>query len=237
MPELAIDGISWSLLLAAGTIGVLHTTLGPDHYLPFVMLARARGWKPWRTAMVTITCGAGHVLSSLALGAVGVAVGLSRTRLAGVEAGRGTVAAWLLVGFGVAYAVWGVRRAVRRVQGLEPHTHGGHVHLHRRGDRPHAHAQAHGGSTFWALFIVFVLGPCEPLIPLVVVPASQGRWTLAGAIALVFGLTTVATMVALTLIPLLGLRRLDLGPLERWSHALAGAVIALSGMAVLWLGL
>ena len=32
-----------------------------------------------------------------------------------------------------------------------------------------------GNTTFWALFIVFVLGPCEPLIPLFMVPACHER--------------------------------------------------------------
>jgi sulfite exporter TauE/SafE len=234
---LQIDGVSWSLLLAAAAIGLLHTALGPDHYLPFLMLARARGWSRWRAAWITAACGAGHVLSSLALGAVGVSVGLTVSRLRDIEEGRGSLAAWLLVGFGVAYGAWGVRKAVRRVRGLEPHAHGPRVHLHGHGDRPHEHPERDGSSTFWALFLVFVLGPCEPLIPLVVVPASGGRWLLAGMVALAFGATTVVTMVGLTLLPLVGLKHLDLGPLERWSHAAAGAVIACSGLAALWFSL
>jgi len=38
--------MSWSLLAAAFGVGVVHTLLGPDHYLPFIMLARARAFTP-----------------------------------------------------------------------------------------------------------------------------------------------------------------------------------------------
>ena len=31
------------LAVTAASIGVVHTLVGPDHYLPFVVLAQARG--------------------------------------------------------------------------------------------------------------------------------------------------------------------------------------------------
>jgi len=34
-----------SLLLgAAATLGFFHTVFGPDHYVPFIVMARARQW-------------------------------------------------------------------------------------------------------------------------------------------------------------------------------------------------
>jgi len=230
------DALSWSLLAAAIPVGLIHTALGPDHYLPFVMLARARGWSHGRTAWITGVCGTGHVLASLLLAGACTALGLSLARLETIDLGRGALAAWLLVAFGVAYGTWGARKALRVSRGLEPHAHGHRVHLHRRGDQPHAHAGPKVTPTFWTLFVVFVLGPCEPLIPLVMLPAARGRWLTAAGVALVFGLTTVVTMVGLTLLQVAGLKRLDFGPLERWSHALSGAIIAASGLAVIWLG-
>ena len=32
------------LALTAAAIAFVHTLLGPDHYLPFVAMAKARGW-------------------------------------------------------------------------------------------------------------------------------------------------------------------------------------------------
>jgi hypothetical protein len=234
------DGLSWSVLLAAAGVALAHTLLGPDHYLPFVMLARARGWSVRRTAAITVACGAGHVASSLLLGGLGILLGAAASRLDAVERARGDLAAWLLVAFGLAYAIWGLRQGVRRSRGLEPHHHGGgEPHIHVGSLRPHVHAP--GGErrrpVFWALFIVFILGPCEPLIPLVILPASRGRWGLALATALLFGLLTVSAMLALTLAGVAGLRRLRFCGLERWADTLAGATVAASGLAMVGLGL
>jgi len=221
-------GISWSLLAAAFGVGMVHTLLGPDHYLPFIMLAKARGWSRLRTVLVTTACGVGHVASSVALGGLGVVFGVAVGRLETVEAGRGSIAAWAIVVFGTAYALWGLRHALRSRTGLEAHVHGDDVHIHSHGLTPHGHEHHRVGTntTFWALFIIFVLGPCEPLIPLFALPASQGRWDVA-----------VLTAVGATLAGYEGLKFVRLGPLERWSHVVAGCVIAAAGLSVIYLGL
>lgn len=233
-----MDAFSWGLLGSVVIVAAAHTAVGPDHYLPFIMLARARRWSMARTLMVTALCGLGHVGSSLFLGGVGLLVGLGVSRLELVETGRGSLAAWGLVAFGGAYALWGLRRALRSRKGLLPHDHRGHVHIHRHGAAAHEHGQGDSSSTsFWMLFLIFVLGPCEPLIPLFILPASEGRWGLAITAGLVFSLVTVLAMLALVALAYAGARRLPLGPLERWSHALAGGTIAASGLAILYLGL
>lgn len=233
-----MDTLSLNLLTAAAALALTHTVLGPDHTLPFVMLAQARGWSRGRILAVTFLCGVGHVASSVVLGAVGLALGWGAARISGVEELRGGLAAWALVTFGAAYGLWGIRHAIRSRRSLLPHAHHGHVHLHDHGVQGHEHASPdRSRTTFWALFVVFVLGPCEPLIPLFVLPASRGRWDLAVATALVFSLVTVATMVVLVAVAHAGVRRIPLAPLERWSHAVAGGVIAASGLAVIFLGL
>lgn len=232
------EGAGFSLLAAAGGVALAHTLLGPDHYLPFIMIARARRWSRARAVAVTAICGIGHVVSSLALGALGLLAGVAVGSLERIEQGRGSLASWALVAFGLAYAAWGARRAVRRARGLEPHEHDGHVHLHSRGDRPHRHDHSwRGDAGFWALLTVFVLGPCEPLIPLFVLPASRGRWDWALGAAVVFGVVTVATMVAATAAGLAGLKPLRSKGLERWRHVIAGGMIAASGGAILLFGL
>ena len=53
------------MIAAAATLALVHTLLGPDHYLPFVALARARGWTARKTAAVTALCGVGHVAGAV----------------------------------------------------------------------------------------------------------------------------------------------------------------------------
>jgi len=233
------SGMSLSLLAAAFGVGLVHTLLGPDHYLPFIMLAKARGWSRTRTVVVTAACGVGHIASSVLLGGLGIVFGLAIARVETLESGRGPIAAWALVAFGVAYALWGLRHALRKKKGLEAHVHGDDVHIHSHGLSPHGHDHRKVGAntSFWALFIIFVLGPCEPLIPLFALPASQGRWDVAVLTAVVFGVATLVSMVGATLAGYEGLKLVHLGPLERWSHVVAGCVIAAAGLSVIYLGL
>jgi len=235
-----MDGstLSFSLLAAAVGVAFIHTILGPDHYLPFIMLSRARRWSLPKTMGITLLCGIGHVGSSILLGGIGAVAGVAIAHLEVMEGIRGDLAAWVLVAFGLAYMLWGIRIAVRQKRGLEVHSHCGHVHIHSHGGHAHEHGEeGEGRTTFWALFIVFVLGPCEPLIPLFMVPASRGEWMTAAAVGAVFGIITVAAMLLLVALGWRGLARLRLGALERWAHALAGGTLAAAGLSVIFLGL
>lgn len=207
-----------SLLLAtAASIGVVHTLLGPDHYVPFAALSAARGWSTRRTLALTAACGVGHVLGSLVLGAAGVLLGASLADLVGVEGLRGEVAAWLLLGIGAAYLVWGVAGARRG-------------HAHPRGDG------AGRDLAPWALFIVFVFGPCEALIPLLMVPAIEHRWLALGAVAAVFAGTTIATMLLAVWLLRRGVAGVGAASWARYGHPAAGAAICACALAMLVLG-
>lgn len=225
------------LAATAVSIGLIHTVIGPDHYLPFLAMSGSRRWTLRRTLAITAVCGVGHVLGSLALGAAGIALGWAVIGLERFEVWRGEVAAWLLLGFGLAYTLWGVRQATRN----RPHSH---WHGHSDGtihDHEHRHAGAHAhphatagkaGITPWVLFTIFVFGPCEPLIPVLMYPAAQGSWWGVALVAGLFGLATLATMLVMVTLGYLGLSRLSLGRLERYSHALAGLALVVCGLAI-----
>lgn len=230
------------LLVTAATVGFVHTVLGPDHYLPFVMMSRAGRWSLLRTAVITVLCGIGHVLGSVALGLVGVILGISMAKLEFIEGVRGDFAAWGLVLFGVVYGAWGLRKAYRNRPHTHWHTHSeevvhSHEHIHEH-EHVHVHQHADAPSlTPWILFTVFVFGPCEPLIPLLMYPAAQQSWMGLFLVTGVFAVTTISTMLAVVLLSTAGVRLLPLGRMERATHALAGGSIALCGLAILFLGL
>ena len=224
------------LMGAAATLGLVHTILGPDHYLPFIALSRARRWSAGKTAAITALCGLGHVVGSVVLGLVGIAAGVTLNRLEFIEGARGEIAAWLLVAFGLMYGTWGVVQAVRN----RPHTHrhahaDGTLHAHEHNHK-HAHAHVHEQSarraTAWTLFVVFVLGPCEPLIPLLMFPSVALGPAATAIVAAVFGLVTIATMTAVVMLSSFGLRLLPSQKAGRYGHAVAGAVITLCGIAI-----
>src|SRR5512139_214609 len=98
------------LLITAASLGFFHTLFGPDHYLPFISMSWARKWSLKKTTFITFLCGIGHIAGSVALGMIGVAMGIAVNKLEWIESSRGNLAAWLLIGFGLAYFAWGMRR-------------------------------------------------------------------------------------------------------------------------------
>ena len=231
------------LTITAASIGFFHTLLGPDHYLPFIMMSKARSWSRRKTFSITTLCGIGHILGSVLLGMIGIAMGFAVTRLEGIESVRGEIAAWSLIAFGLVYFAWGLRRAMKN----QPHSHT-HVHIDglehehehtHTDDHTHAHTKASDKkkTTPWVLFVIFVLGPCEPLIPILMYPAAQNSAGGVMIVAAVFGIVTVSTMLAIVMAGFYGFSFLPLKKVEKFTHAIAGGTIALSGMAIVFLGL
>lgn len=230
------------LLLSTAGVAAVHTLAGPDHYLPFVVMGRARRWSVRRLVLWTSLCGLGHVGSSVALAVAAVIFGYGLERVQWIEEFRGHLAGWAMIAFGAVYLAWGLKRALR---GRE------HVHAHGHEDgKMHLHGHAHGSGhlhlheaeagfriTPWILFTIFVLGPCEPMIPLVMYPAAQGGWTETGLVVALFGVITVGAMLATVLLAVRGLSLLPLSSSGRFAHAAAGAVVLGAGSAIQFLGL
>jgi len=225
------------LLTLAVLLGVTHTVMGPDHYIPFLAMARAGNWNIVKTMWVTILCGIGHVGSSVVIGLGGVALGMAVGKLEALENFRGDIAGWLLLGFGLAYTVYGIRVAVRKIPHTHPHAHldgekhthehghhGGHVHAHDVRSAKKSHL------SIWPLFVIFVFGPCEPLIPQLMYPAAKGNWNAVIAVAIFFSAATILTMSAVVTAGYYGLRKLP--SMERYTHLAAGTAILLCGVAV-----
>jgi sulfite exporter TauE/SafE len=232
----------WLLVITAASIGFFHTLFGPDHYLPFIVIAKARQWSLAKTFWLTLVCGLGHVGSSVLLGIIGIAFGLAVMRLEVLESFRGSIAAWALIAFGFLYFLWGLRRAFRTKphQHIHAHQNGtthAHTHTHSR-DHVHVHEKADAVNiTPWILFTIFVLGPCEPLIPLLMYPAAKSSTLGLVLVTAVFGVVTIGTMLAVVLISSFGIAFVPTKRLERFSHALAGATVCLCGIAIQFLGL
>jgi sulfite exporter TauE/SafE len=227
-----------ALLATAAMVGLVHTLTGPDHYIPFVAMSRVGRWSLAKTIAVTLACGVGHVAGSIAVGTLGIGLGITVGRLEWFEGGRGNLAGWLLLGFGLAYLAWGMKWAVRN----RPHNH---LHAHPDGT-VHAHAHHHAGEhvhahtadqppqsmTPWILFAIFVFGPCEPLIPILMFPAAKLSLWGVGLVCLVFAACTLATMTALVTAGYLGLTTASFARLGRYGHAISGLAIAACGAAV-----
>jgi nickel/cobalt exporter len=231
-----------ALIVAATSIAFFHTILGPDHYLPFIMMSWARKWNLLKTSLITLLCGLGHIASSVVLGLLGVLLGLAMQGLVDFESFRGNLAAWLLIAFGLVYLVWGLRKALRNKPHEHSHAHVDrfihkHVHSHNQ-EHVHIHDDNNNVSiTPWVLFVIFVFGPCEPLIPILMYPAAKNSIFDVIIVTAVFGMVTITTMMAVVLISRAGINFLPMMKMQRFSHVIAGASILLCGLAIQFLGL
>jgi len=163
-------------------------------------------------------------------------------KLEALESFRGNIAGWLLIIFGFTYLVWGVYRAIKNRPHEHAHSHidsneHSHAHSHHEG---HVHLHTEKGKvniTPWILFTIFVFGPCEPLIPILMYPAAKNSSIGVALVATIFGAITILTMLTIVMASYFGLRLVNFSRMERYSHAFAGASIFLCGVAVQFLGL
>jgi sulfite exporter TauE/SafE len=225
------------LILTATGIACLHTLSGPDHYLPFIALSKSRGWSFGKTMFWTVTCGCGHVLSSVLLGLGGAAIGWSLSKVKLLEEVRGGVAGWALLTFGFAYAIWGLIRARqnRRHKHFDVYEDGAiYVYEHKDGEVV-APTERHA-VTPWVMFLIFVLGPCEPMIPLLYFPAAQNSWSGMLMLILVYTLVALVTMMLMVLFGYYGFDFLKTEKLEKYVHALGGLTIFICGAGMVFMG-
>jgi sulfite exporter TauE/SafE len=229
------------LSVTAISIGFVHTLLGPDHYLPFIVLSEAKKWTIKRTMFITFLCGAGHVLSSVILGLVGIAVGLSVNKLVVVQSFRGNIAGWLFIAFGLVYMIVSIRNLYKKRRHSHSHFHlekGIHIHDHDHHlEHSHIHETDVAKTTPWILFLIFIFGPCEPLIPILMYPAADNNISGSVIVSVLFSVVTIATMMSIVLAFKLGFSRINLKPVEKYSNIIAGAMILFSGIAIQFLGL
>lgn len=224
------------LMLAAVTISFLHTISGPDHYLPFIALSKSRGWTFSKTIFWTVICGCGHVWSSVLLGLGGAAIGWSLTKIHWLESVRGGLAAWTLLGFGLVYCLWGLIKARkdRRHKHFDVYEDGSvYVFEHRHGEP--VFRKERYKVTPWVMFIIFFLGPCEPMIPLLYFPAVKN--SVEGMLLLIstYTIFTLVTMVFMVALGYYGISVFKNNKLDRYMHALGGATIFICGLGMVFL--
>ncbi|MGD8824046.1 MAG: sulfite exporter TauE/SafE family protein [Myxococcales bacterium] len=204
-----------SLALGAITLGSLHS-LAPDHWVPIAAVARARGWSRARTARVALICGFGHVTVSVLLGLLALLFGAQLFESLGEH--MVSIAGLLLIGFGVAYAIWGLRGAF---------AHRIHGHHHHHYDHVHDPSRA----TTWSLFLIYCADPCVAVIPILFAAAPL---SLAETLSIVvaYEVATIGTMVVLVALAHSGAQRFKGKWIERYGDSAAGALIVATGVMV-----
>lgn len=236
MPDAALTTIA----LTGFTVAFLHAAI-PTHWLPFVLVARARGWTRAKTLAVTAAAGVGHVALTSLLGLVIAWFGFRLDERLGAE-----LFPWIAGGLLFAFAGFYFWRQWTGRGILHHHPPGSQHHADARCG--HGHEQSHWhdelkdsklgtrGTGDWTaisgLLVMLTLSPCEGFLP-VYLSGVQFGWPGFFVLSGILAVATLAGMALFTWLALLGFERIRIKNLERHEAGLLGALFAVLGVLVL----
>ncbi|MGH2894291.1 MAG: hypothetical protein ACRDPM_13655 [Solirubrobacteraceae bacterium] len=239
-----------ALFAAAAGVGFGHAVL-PDHWVPLAVLGRARRYPLAKIARLSGLAGVAHVLLSIVLGAVIIAVGLQFR--SAVASAQDTIIGCLLIATGIGF---GALQATghghshdhdhgRGHPGSHDHEHpGGHDHEHPGGqdhEHPGGHDHRHddldagrGVRRLAAIMVPFgaAASPDLTILPVFLAATTAGVATAVGSV-LIFGAVTIGTIVGLTLGAAKGGYQVKGEWLDRWGNAVTAVVLLIIGALVL----
>jgi sulfite exporter TauE/SafE len=190
--------------------------------------------------MVTVIfCGIGHILSSLVIGLICVSLGMYFMRITNIQVANGTIAAWLMTVLGTVYTIWGIRQSFKNKNqnNIIVNTAENIKQNQQEDVKSNRSKTKHENSAIWFLLIIFILAPNEPLLPLILYPASTNNYFIMVLVSVVFGVMTIAAMLGMTFLGIYGVRLIHFNKFERHIHTIAGLSILLCGLAILLLKL
>jgi hypothetical protein len=192
-------------LLGVFTFALLHTLI-PSHWLCFVVVGRAHGWKIRKTLAVAGAAGLLHVISTVAVGAAGGAFVKNLANVHTLE----QVGAWTLMALGGLYLI----------------THVLHAGHHHESDRAVTEKAA-----FVSLLFSLVFSPCTAATILLMAQVQGlGMIALVGGVLL---LTTVGGMLILVGLTSLGIEKLQFSFFDRYEKLILGGVLVVLGLLIL----
>ena len=217
------------------TVAFFHAAI-PTHWLPFVLVSRARGWSRGKTLAVAALAGLGHVaLTSL----LGLGIAWFGFRL-GETFGR--LVPWIAGGFLVAIGLFYLWRQVTG-RGVGHH-HVLGTHHHETEQCGHEHDGSHWEEEMkdsalvsrkkgdWAaisgLFLMLTLSPCEGFLP-VYLSGVQFGWHGFVVLSLILAFGALAGMMLFTWLTLVGMKHLPLQKFERYEAGMLGTMFCLLG--------
>jgi hypothetical protein len=223
------------------TVAFFHAAI-PTHWLPFVLVSRARHWSRTKTLAVAALAGLGHValtsLLGLAIAWFGFRFDARHERLFPVIAG-GILLAIALFYF---WRQWRGGVVHHHVLGAAHHPSEQCGHAADRShwdeelqDSPLVSARSSDAAAISGLLVMLTLSPCEGFLP-VYLSGVQFGWHGFFVLSLILAVGTLAGMMLFTGLTLVGLAKVEVKHLERYEAGLLGGIFALLGVVVLVFG-
>ncbi len=225
------------------TVAFFHAAI-PTHWLPFVLVGRARAWSRSKVMVVTLAAGLGHVLLTSLLGLIVDWLGFQLDeRFEQIFPWISACILFALAGF-YFWRQWrGGGICHHRPPGGQhkPSEHCGHedAHEHSHWDHelkesPLVAPEKGDWAAISGLFVMLTLSPCEGFLPIYLSGVQfgwRGFWILSAILAV----AALAAMTLLTWLTLVGLERFRVKNFERYEAGLLGLLFALLGVLVLLL--
>jgi ABC-type nickel/cobalt efflux system permease component RcnA len=211
----------------------------PDHWVPLAVLGRTRRYPLSRVARLSGLAGVAHVLVSIILGAVIIAVGLQFRST--IQSAQDTIIGWILIATGVGFAVLELTGHDHDHDHGHDHDHNhNHNHNHNHDHDEHEHQAGHGAAApgrFRGLAAVMVpfgaaASPDLTILPVFLAATTAGVATAIGSLV-VFAAVTMGTIVGLTLAATRGGYEIRGQWLEQWGNAFTALVLVIIGLLVL----
>lgn len=216
-----------ALLAAAAGVGFGHAIL-PDHWVPLAVVGRTRRYPLTRVARLSGLAGVAHVLVSMVLGGVIIAVGLQFRST--VQSAQAAIIGGLLIATGLGFAV------VELTGHRHGHPHAGvDGHEHAAPETPgHIASEAGRFRGFAAVMVPFgaAASPDLTILPVFLAATTAGAATAVSSL-IVFAVVTVTTIVSLTLAACFGGYQIRGNWLERWGNGFTALVLTIIGALVL----
>jgi threonine/homoserine/homoserine lactone efflux protein len=228
-----------ALLAAAAGVGFGHAIL-PDHWVPLAVVGRTRRYPLSRIARLSSLAGVAHVLVSIALGAVIIAIGLQFRST--IEHAQDTIIGCILIATGIGFLMLELTGHGHHHHDHDHH-HGDHDHHdsgdpdHHPGEHGHRHSDEPPPGRVGGLAAVMVpfgaaASPDLTILPVFLAATTAGIATAVGSL-LIFAAVTIGTIVGLTLAAARGGYQIRGEWLERWGNVFTAAVLAIIGLLVL----
>jgi nickel/cobalt exporter len=217
-----------ALLAAAAGVGFGHAIL-PDHWVPLAVLGRTQRYPLARVARLSGLAGVAHVLVSIILGAVIIAIGLQFRST--IQSAQDTIVGVILIATGIAFVVLELTGHGHR------HEHD-HSHDHRDGhhhDHTHPHPSSRRGPGGLAAVMVPFGAAASPdltILPVFLAATTAGVATAIGSLV-VFAAVTIGTIIGLTLAATRSGYEIHGQWLEQWGNAFTALVLVIIGLLVL----
>lgn len=219
-------------------MGFAHAIL-PDHWVPLAVVGRTRRYPLTRVARLSGLAGVAHVLVSLLIGAIIVAIGLQFRSV--VLHAEDAIVGGLLIATGVVFAVFefagrGHRHpysSAAHHHRLSPESRHEAVRSRHRGLPEPRSAVSHGVRATAAVAVPFgaAASPDLTILPVFLAAAAVGAGAAVGSLVS-FALATVTTFVVLTVAATAGGYQLRTRWLDRSSGAITAIVLVVIGALV-----